>query len=129
MRLNVLLTRVPSRYNVGEEMKEQNLRASVDSYISFKKDIVTRKQFDINNVTNDMTETMRQKTSLLNTTDINMTSSLELSATGESRIPQDVTIEALDTVSKLFISDNAKLQSNSKRYNREKEDAKSVKQI
>jgi hypothetical protein len=58
-----------------------------------------------------------------------MTSSLELSATGESRIPQDVTIEALDTVSKLFISDNAKLQSNSKRYNREKEDAKSVKQV
>lgn len=66
-------------------MKEQTLRASVDSYISFKKDIVTRKQFDVNNVTTDMSETMKNKS--LNTTDMIMTSSLEFSATGESKIP------------------------------------------
>ena len=127
MRLTILQTRVPSRYQVGEETKEQTLRASVDSYISFKKDIVTRKQFDVNNVTTDMSETMKNKS--LNTTDMIMTSSLEFSATGESKIPQDVIIEALDTVQKISFNDNTKFQSKAQRYDRINDDERSVKQV
>ena len=82
MRFEILQTRIPSRFLVNEETKEQNLRASVDSYISFKKDIVNRKQFDVHKMTTDMSETMKQQSGVMEQTDALMSSSLDYSATG-----------------------------------------------